>query len=69
MGSRAAGGQVLVEALQDLKHRLAVVEKDVAPHNRVGGHDPGEVAKAAGRELDDLGFEAVLESVAVPTIV
>ena len=35
--------------------------KDVAPHDRVGGGDPGEVAKAAGRELDGLGFEAVFE--------
>src|SRR6516162_1680823 len=55
------GGQVFVEALQDLEHRFAVVEKNVAPHHRIGGGYPGEVAKPAGREFDDLGFEAVLE--------
>jgi hypothetical protein len=53
--------QVLVEALQDLEHRFAVVEKDVAPHDRIRHGDPGEVAKSAGREFDDLGFEAVLK--------
>src|SRR5215470_3533776 len=48
------GGQVLAEAAEHLQHRLAVVEEDVAPHDRVGGGDPREVAEATGRELDDL---------------
>src|SRR5579884_589599 len=29
-------GQVLGEALDDVQHRLAIAQKDVAPHDRVG---------------------------------
>ena len=53
------GGQVLAEALQQFQHRLAVGEKDVAPHHRVGGRDPGEVAEAAGGIGDDLGLQVL----------
>src|SRR3546814_2145867 len=42
--------QVLAEALQHLQHRLAVVQEDVAPHDRVGAGDTGEVPEAAGRD-------------------
>src|SRR5690242_5945033 len=50
------GGEVLVEAAQHLQHRLAVVEEDVAPHDRVGGGDAREVAESGRRELDDLAL-------------
>src|SRR5262245_60532191 len=45
-------GQILVEAAQHLQHRLAIVEEDVAPHDRVRSGDAGEVAEAGGGELD-----------------
>ena len=47
-------GQVLGEAAEDFEHRLLVVHEDVAPHGRVGSGDAGEIAKARGREFDDL---------------
>ena len=46
--------QILVEPAEHLQHRVLVVQEDVAPHGRVGGGDPGEIAKPAGRELDHL---------------
>src|SRR5947209_8889791 len=49
------GGQILAEPLQEFQDRLAVGEKDVAPHDRVGGGDAGEVAETAGGIGDDLG--------------
>src|SRR5688572_14773648 len=50
------GGQILAEAAQHFQHRLAVVEEDVAPHDRVGRRDAGEVAETGGGELDDLAL-------------
>src|SRR5882672_2870164 len=47
-------GEVLIEGAEHFQHRLLVGEKHVAPHGRVGSSDAGEVAKAAGGELDDL---------------
>src|SRR6185503_7594059 len=47
-------GQVLAESAEHLQHRLAVVEEDVAPHDRVRCGDAGEVAETGGGELDDL---------------
>ena len=55
------GGQVLGEAAEHLQHRLAVVEEDVAPHDGIGGGDAGEVAEAAGGELDHLALGRVLQ--------
>ncbi len=59
--ARCKRGQILGEALQHLEDGLAVAEKHVAPHHRIRGGDAGEVAEAAGREFDDLGFERLLE--------
>src|SRR5205814_5586834 len=53
--------QILGEALHDFEHRLAIGEKDVAPHDRIGGGDAREIAKAAGGKRDDFGFEIVGE--------
>src|ERR1700722_19973618 len=47
-------GEVLVKGAEHFQHRFLVGEEYVAPHDRVGGGDAGEVAKAAGRELDHL---------------
>src|SRR5215472_2261974 len=41
-------GQVFGEALHDLEHRFAIVEKDVPPHHGIRGGYAGKVAKAAG---------------------
>jgi len=46
--------QVLAEALQHLQHGLAVVQENIAPHDRVRGGDAGEVAEAAGGILGHL---------------
>ena len=46
---------------EHLQHRVLVVQEDVAPHGRVGGGDAGEVAEAAGRELDHLRLRDRLE--------
>ena len=46
--------QLLGEAPEDVQRRRAVVQEHVAPHGRVGGGDPGEVAKTGGGELDHL---------------
>src|SRR5882672_5920813 len=46
------GGEVLAEAAEHLQHGLAVIEEDVAPHDRVGGGDAREIAEAAGGEFD-----------------
>jgi hypothetical protein len=50
-----------VKRPEHLQHRLLVVQEDVAPHGRVGGGDAGEVAEAAGRELDHLALGDLLE--------
>ena len=44
--------KILVEGAEHLQHRFLVGEEHVAPHRRIGGGDAGEVAKAAGGELD-----------------
>ena len=49
--ARVSCDEVLVEAAEHFQHRVLVGEEDVAPHGRVGGGDAGEVAKAAGGEL------------------
>ena len=54
-------GQILAEALQQFEHGLAVGQKDVAPHDRIGGGDAGKVAKTAGRIGDDLGLQILAE--------
>jgi hypothetical protein len=54
-GWRGQRRQVLAEAAEHLQHRVLVGEEDVAPHGRVGGGDAGEVAEAAGGELQHLG--------------
>src|SRR5687768_6310894 len=46
--------QILLEAPEDLQHRLAVVEEYVAPHRWIGSRTTREVAEAAGGELDHL---------------
>ena len=53
--------QILGEAAEHFEHRLLVVQEHVAPHRRIGGGDAGEVAKAAGRELDHLRARDLLE--------
>src|SRR5438128_11862917 len=55
------GGEVLAEAAEHLQHRVLVVEEDVAPHDGVGGGDAREIAKTAGRELDNLGVRHALQ--------
>ncbi len=52
---------VLGEAAEHLQRRLLVVEEYVAPHHRIGGGNPREIAEAAGRELDDLAVGHPLE--------
>ena len=44
--------QILVEGAEHFQHGLLVGEEHVAPHGRVGSRDAGEVAKAAGGEID-----------------
>src|ERR1700680_941407 len=44
-------GEVLVEGAEHFQHRILVGEEYVAPHDRIGGRDAGEVAKTAGGEL------------------
>src|SRR5260370_33565218 len=44
-------GEILVEGAEHFKHRVLVGEEYVAPHDRVGGCDTGEIAKPAGGEL------------------
>jgi len=50
-------GQILAEALQQFEHGLAIGQKNVAPHHRVGRGDPGKIAKPAGRIGDDLRLQ------------
>src|SRR3990170_7350540 len=45
-------GEILREAAEHLQDRLLVVEKHIAPHDGILGGDAGEVAEAAGGELD-----------------
>ncbi len=47
--------QVFAELREHLQHRVLVVQEHVAPHRRIGRRDAGEIAKAAGRELQHLG--------------
>ena len=46
--------QILVEGAEHFQHGFLVVQEHVAPHRRVGRRDAGEIAKAAGGELDHL---------------
>src|SRR3546814_15137583 len=46
-------GEVFLHALADLQQSIPVVEKDIAPHDRIGGGDAREVPEAAGGELHD----------------
>src|SRR6056297_2671334 len=46
--------EFLGEATEDLQRGILVVEEHVAPHGRVAGRDPGEIAKPGGGILDDL---------------
>ena len=55
--------EVLIEAAEHLQHRLLVVQEDVAPHGRIGGGDAGEVAEAAGRELQNFRARDLTELV------
>jgi hypothetical protein len=48
------GVQVAGETGQHVQHRIAVLEENVAPHDRVGGGDAGEVAETASGELENL---------------
>src|ERR1700722_17918131 len=43
--------EILVEGSKHLQHRILVGQKHVAPHDRIGSRDAGEIAKAAGREF------------------
>src|ERR1700733_16113025 len=49
-------GEVLVEGAEHFQHRVLVGEEHVAPHDRIGGRDAGEIAKTAGGKLQHLGF-------------
>src|ERR1700739_4270419 len=44
-------GQILVEGAEHFKHRILVGQEYVAPHDRIGARDAGEVAKTARREF------------------
>ena len=44
--------EILVEGAEHFQHGLLVGEEHIAPHRGIGGGDAGEVAEAAGRELD-----------------
>ena len=54
-------GQIFVESAEHLQHGVLVMQEDVPPHRRVGGGDPSEIAKSAGRELDHLRAGDLLE--------
>ena len=47
--------EVLAELREHLQHGVLVVQEHVAPHRRIGRRDAGEIAEAAGRELQHLG--------------
>ena len=53
--------KVLAESLQHFEDRLAVVQVDVPPHDRILGGDAGEVPEARRRVLDDLLLGAALQ--------
>ncbi len=44
------------EAAEDFQRRLFVVKEDVAPHGRVGGGNPREIAETGGGIFDDLAI-------------
>ena len=48
------GEKLLGEPAEDLQSGVLVVQEHVAPHDRIGGGDTGEVAKSGGGILDDL---------------
>ena len=55
--------QVFLEFAQHLQHGVLVVQEHVAPHGRIGRGDAGEVAKAAGGELQHFGLGDALQFV------
>jgi hypothetical protein len=46
--------QLLGEPPEDFQRRVLVGQEHVAPHSRVRGRDPGEIAETGGGILDDL---------------
>jgi hypothetical protein len=48
------GSQISAKSPENIKHRVAVVEKHVAPHHWVRGSDSGEVSETAGGKFYNL---------------
>ena len=55
------GRQIFGEALQDIQRRLAVIEKNIAPHHRVGRGNAGKIPEPGGRIFQDLTAKIVFQ--------
>ena len=57
------GKQLFGEPPQNLKRRILVRQKHIAPHGRITGGDTGEIPETGGRVLDDFAVCYPLEIV------
>jgi len=51
------GGQIFGKALEDLQNRVLVVQKHIAPHDRIGCGDAREIAETGRGKFDDLALQ------------
>jgi hypothetical protein len=61
--------KLLGEAAQNIQRRILVGQEHIAPHGRIAGRDPGEIAKPEAEYLMTSEFDTRRRWSATPTIV